>query len=426
MSDDYRQMWSDLGLDLAAHDALLGVLGKGYQDIFMNQKNRPAGMGYFDFVMSEVHGLRIKELINEKEAGRKIIGAYCVFVPEEIIKAADATCVGLCAGADFATEEVEKLLPRNTCALIKSAFGFKLGKVCPYLEATDMVVGENTCDGKKKSYEVLDTLIPNLYIMDLPQMKTSEGKALLKGEYIRFKKAVENLTGITIDEERMKKGIELVNKKRAVMHRLASLRKADPAPISGLDALLANQVFFYDDVVRFTESVNKICDEIEDRVKKGQGVFPKGAPRILISGCPMAVPNWKLPWIIETCGAVIVGEESCVGERGTRNLTDNSGTTVDAMMDAIVDRYFKVDCAIFTPNQDRLDHIIEMAKQYKADGVIHYGLQFCQPYITESIGVENKLRTKGIPAMRIDTDYSMEDAGQLKTRVEAFVEMLKR
>jgi benzoyl-CoA reductase/2-hydroxyglutaryl-CoA dehydratase subunit BcrC/BadD/HgdB len=426
MSEDYRQMWKDLGLDLAAHDALLGVLGKGYQDIFMSQKNRPAGMGYFDFVMSEVHGLRIKELIDEKKAGRKIIGTYCVFVPEEIVKAADGTMVGLCAGADFATEEVEKLLPRNTCALIKSAFGFKLGKVCPYIEATDMVVGENTCDGKKKSYEVLDTILPNLYVMDLPQMKTPEGRALLKAEYKRFKKAVEDLTGVTIDVPRLKIGIDLINKKRAAMHRLASLRKADPAPISGLDALLANQVFFYDDVVRFTDSVNKICDELETRINKGEGVFPKGAPRILISGCPMAVPNWKLPWIIESSGAVIVGEESCIGERGTRNLTDSSGTTEDALIDAIVDRYFQIDCAVFTTNESRLDHIIEMAETYKADGVIHYGLQFCQPYITESMGVEKALNSKGVPVIRIDTDYSMEDAGQLKTRVEAFVEMLKR
>ena len=150
MSEDYRSMWADLGLDLEAHDALLGVLGKAYQDIYLSQKDRPEGMGYFDFVMSEVHGLRIKELLDEKAAGRKIIGSYCVFVPEEIVLAANATLVGLCSGADFATEDVEKLLPRNTCALIKSSFGFKLGKVCPYLESADMIVGENTCDGKKK------------------------------------------------------------------------------------------------------------------------------------------------------------------------------------------------------------------------------------------------------------------------------------
>ncbi|MBU0994910.1 MAG: 2-hydroxyacyl-CoA dehydratase family protein [Proteobacteria bacterium] len=425
MSENYQSMWQNLGLDLKAHDALLEVLGKGYQDIYLAQKNRPEGMGYFDFVMSEVHGLRIKELLDEKEQGRKIVGSYCVFVPEEIVLAANATLVGLCSGADFAMEEVEKLLPRNTCALIKSSFGFKLGKVCPYLESADMIVGENTCDGKKKAYETLNTLVENLYVMDLPQVKSEKGKALLKEEYDRFKIAMEKLTSVSITADSLKQAIQTVNAKRSAIHRLSSLRKVNPVPISGLDALLANQVFFYDNPARFTESVNKICDELEKRIELKQGVVPENTPRILLSGCPMAVPNWKLPWIVETSGAVIVGEESCVGERGTRNLTDDSGQTVEEMMDAIVDRYFKVDCAIFTPNPDRLDHIAEMVETYKADGVIHYSLQFCQPYLMESMPVEKDLEGKSIPTLRIETDYSMEDVGQLKTRVEAFVEQLK-
>ena len=198
-----------------------------------------------------------------------------------------------------------------------------------------------------------------------------------------------------------------------------------PAPISGLDALLANQVYFYDDPLRFTDSVNKICDELETRIEKRFGVAPKGTPRILLSGCPMDVPNWKLPWIVESSGAVIVGEESCVGERGTRNLTDDSGSSIDKLMEAIVDRYFETDCAIFTPNPDRLNHIVKMVKDYKADGVIHYGIQFCQPYIIESMSVEKALEEMNIPCLRIETDYSMEDVEQLTTRIEAFLEILK-
>lgn len=425
MSEEYRSMWADLGLDLEAHDALLGVLGQAYQDIYLAQKNRPEGMGYFDFVMSEVHGLRIKELLDEKADGRKIIGSYCVFVPEEIALAAGATLVGLCSGADFAMEDVEKLLPRNTCALIKSSFGFKIGKVCPYLESADMIVGENTCDGKKKAYESLGHLVDNLYVMDLPQVKSENGKALLMSEYTRFKETVEQLTGVSITAESLQAGIRTVNAKRAALHRLSSLRNADPAPISGLDALLANQVFFYDNPARFTESVNKICDELEQRIEDKTGVFPQNTPRIIVSGCPQAMPNWKLPMIVEAAGAVIVGEESCVGERGTRNLTDASGETVEEMLKAIVDRYFQVDCAIFTPNPGRLDNIREMVDTYRADGVIHYGLQFCQPYLMEAIPVEKALEEKNIPCLRIETDYSMEDVSQLQTRVEAFVEQLR-
>ena len=90
--------------------------------------------------------------------------------------------------------------------------------------------------------------------MDLPQVKSEQGRALLKAEYERFKTAVEKLTGLSITAESLKQAIQTVNAKRAAIHRLSSLRKADPAPISGLDALLANQVFFYDNPARFTES----------------------------------------------------------------------------------------------------------------------------------------------------------------------------
>ena len=205
---------------------------------------------------------------------------------------------------------------------------------------------------------------------------------------------------------------------------MAALRSVDPAPISGLDALLINQIAFYDDPVRFTGAVNKVCDEMEGRIQTGDKVSPKGAPRVLLSGCPMAVPNWKLPAIIEASGGVIVGEESCVGERGVRNLVDDSATDLDGLMDAIVDRYFQIDCAIFTPNEERLQHIESMAKEYRADGVIHYALQFCTPYMIESLPVERRLHEKGIPCLRIETDYSQEDTGQLRTRTEAFLEVI--
>ncbi len=423
---DYTKMWSSLGLDLKGHDALLSVLGNAYSDIFLSQKNRPEGMKYFDFVMSEVHGLRIKELMDAKAQGRKVIGSYCVFVPEELVLAVDGVAVGLCAGAEFNFEGAETLLPRNTCSLIKAAFGFKLGKVCPYLEASDVVVGENTCDGKKKAYEVLAPLVKDLYVMDLPQTKSEMGKALLKEEYRKFIAKLEKVSGKKVTVASLKKAVEIVNAKRMAVKRLAAIRAADPAPISGLDALLVNQVFFHDDPLRFTESVNKLCDELELRVKNRTGVFPKGTTRVVVSGCPMAVPNWKVPVLIESSKAVIVGEESCVGERGTRWLTEVKGNTVDEILDSITDRYFNIDCAVFTPNPSRVDYVKEMTKKLQAQGVIHYCLQFCQPYIMESGPVEKELEKSGVPTLRLETDYSQEDTGQLKTRIEAFVECLKK
>ena len=122
---------------------------------------------------------------------------------------------------------------------------------------------------------------------------------------------------------------------------------------------------------------------------------------------------------------MIVAEESCVGERGTRNLVNDKGDTVDALIGNLVDRYLRIDCAIFTPNAERLDHIREMTARYKADGVILYGLQFCTPYLVEALGIEKELERQGIPAIRIETDYSQEDVGQLKTRIQAFIERIQ-
>ena len=422
---DYRPMWKDLGLSLEGHDQLLAVLGNAYKDIYMSQENRPKGMQYLDFVISEAHGLRIEELIETKKKGNKVVGTFCVYVPEELILAVGGTCVGLCAGAEIGIDEAEKVLPRNTCALIKSFMGFKLAGLCPYIQASDLVVGETTCDGKKKAYEILNDY-KETYVMEIPQMKTERDRTLWRGEVIQFKEKVEEISGKKITPENLREGIKIANAKRRALQRLSGLRKAIPSPISGLDALLVNQIAFYDDPLRFTKSIHALCDELEERVKGRIGVTRNGTPRILVSGSPMAVPNWKVPFIIETSGAVVVAEESCVGERSTRDLVNEEGDTLDKMIDAIVDRYFKIDCACFTPNEERTDHILDLAKEFKANGVIHYSIQFCTPYTMEAYKVEKTLQQKGIPILKIETDYGMEDMGQLKTRIEAFLEMVKR
>jgi benzoyl-CoA reductase/2-hydroxyglutaryl-CoA dehydratase subunit BcrC/BadD/HgdB len=417
-------MWEKLNLDLDAHNGLLQVLGKFYGDIYMSQQGRLKGMEYLDFVLSEVHGLRIKELQDAKEAGKKVVGTFCVFVPEEIVLAAGAIQVGLCAGAEIGKDEAEKVLPRNTCALIKSFVGFKLSRMCPFIESCDLIVGETTCDGKKKAYEIFNDYSP-VYVMEIPQMKNACDRDLWKNEVLRFKSRVEEMTGNKITAADLSGAIHLVNDRRRVLQRLNKLRAAVPTPISGRDVLLINQISFYDDPIRFNAKISELCDELEDRIKSGQGIAPEGTTRLMLSGCPMAVPNWKLPYVIESSGAVIVGEESCIGTRNTRDLVQEGGGTLEDMLDALVDRYMRIDCACFTPNTERMGNIVDMARELKVNGVIHYGLSFCQPYAIEAFKVEKALGKAGIPMLSIETDYGMEDVEQLKTRVEAFVEMTR-
>ena len=420
---DYRPMWAELGLDLERHDMLLEALGGMYSDLFLSQKNRPKSMDYFDFVMSEIHGLRVKELQDHRAAGGKVVGLYCVFVPEDLVLAAGAIPVGLCAGAQFAVPDAEEVLPRNTCPLVKSSFGFKLSRTCPYIQASDLVVGETTCDGKKKMYEILAEYHPT-YVMEVPQKKSPLGRDLFLEEVRGLKAKLEAETGNAITAARLAQATGLIDGKRRALQRLQSLRKARPAPISGLDALLITQIAFYDDVVRFTEKVNALCDELDERVAKGEGVAPAAAQRVLISGSPMAIPNWKLHQLLEESGAVVVGEESCTGTRYFNYLTPANDGTVDGQLAAIADRQLETNCACFTPNDERLDDIVALARGWDADGVVHYDLQFCHTFANEAVKVERRLAEEKIPLLRIETDYSDEDVGQLRTRIDAFLEMI--
>jgi benzoyl-CoA reductase/2-hydroxyglutaryl-CoA dehydratase subunit BcrC/BadD/HgdB len=354
-----------------------------------------------------------------------VVATYCVFVPEELVWAAGVIPVGLCAGTQFSVPMAETVLPRNTCALIKSSFGFKLGRVCPYVQVSHLIVGETTCDGKKKMFEILNQY-QLVYVMEVPNKKTERSRNLWHGEVLAFRDVIEKLTGNKITAENLAQAIELVNQRRLALQRLYNLRKVRPVPISGKDALLATQVSFYDDAKRDTQMLTALCDELDKRVAANQGGAPANAPRILISGSPMAIPNWKLHHLIESSGAVVVCEESCTGTRFFSELVKPTQQNLDEQLKAIADRYMNIHCACFTPNDERFDDVIRLAKEYQVEGVVHYNLQFCHTYANEAITMEKRLEDAGIPMLKIETDYSDEDAGQLKTRIEAFLEMIKK
>ena len=150
----------------------------------------------------------------------------------------------------------------------------------------------------------------------------------------------------------------------------------------------------------------------------------EGTKRLLLTGTPLAVPNRKLHNIIETSGAVVVCEEMCTGTRYFENLVDETKTTIDEQIDALANRYMGINCACFTPNTGRIDDIIRLAKEYKVDGVIDVNLKFCSLYDIEGYTVERALKEAGIPVMGIETDYTDNDAEQLRTRIGAFIEMI--
>lgn len=420
---DYRKMWESLGMDLETHDQLCEVLPQAFGDVFLSQENRPEAMDYYNFVIAEIHGVRPQELIKAQEEGKKVFGTFCVYVPDELIFAANAIATGLCGGSQFWVPGGEKVLPTNTCPLIKASVGARLDRTCPFFRIADMYIGETTCDGKKKAWEILREDVP-VHVMDLPQMKREKDIKAWAEEIKELKKVIEEFTGNKVTAESLSESIKLINNKRKALSRLYECRKADKVPISGRDALVISQIAFYDDPVRFTQMTNKLCDELEQRIKDGVSVVKEGTKRILLTGTPLAVPNWKLHNIIETSGAVVVCEEMCTGTRYFKNLVDETKTTIDEQIDALANRYMGINCACFTPNTGRIDDIIRLAKEYKVDGVIDVNLKFCSLYDVEGYTVERALKKACIPAMGIETDYTDNDAEQLRTRIGAFIEMI--
>lgn len=420
---DYREMWKSLNMDLETHDLLCEVLPVAYTDVYLSQENRPENMSYYDFVVSEIHGVRPAELIEAQKNGKKVFGTFCIFVPDEIIFGADAIATGLCGGSQFWVPGGEKVLPTNTCPLIKASVGARLDRTCPFFRIADMYIGETTCDGKKKAWEILSEDVP-MYVMDLPQMKRRKDYKAWAEEIVALKDKVEEFTGNKVDSESLKASIKLINDKRRAMARLSEFRKNKNIPISGKDCLLISQIAFYDDPTRFTNMTNALCDELDKRVEENFSVFPIGTKRILISGTPLAIPNWKLHNIVETSGGAVVCEEMCTGTRYFENLVDESKDNLNDQIDALAERYMGINCACFTPNNARVDDIIRLCKEYNVDGVIDVNLKFCNLYDTEGFMVERALKEAGIPVLGIETDYTDSDVQQLRTRIGAFIEML--
>lgn len=417
---DYKKMWENLNMDIEKHDILCAALPEQFGDTYLTQENRPEAMNYFNYVVAEIHGARIMELEKYKKEGGSVVGTFCVFVPDEVILATKAIGVGLCSGSQFWIEDGEKVLPRNICPLVKAFAGAKIGLTCPYFQSCDMIVGETTCDAKKKAWEIMDEYMP-VHVMELPQMKREKNIKEWEDEIKIFINRMEELTGNKVTVESLKKGIDVCNRKRRALKRLYDLRKNIPSPISGLDALLVSQVAFSDDPERFIEKTEELCDELEERVKE---LKPNGKKRIMVTGTPMALPNWKLHSIVEGLNAEIVVEETCTGTRYFENEVSIEGDTIDELVRNMAERYMDINCACFTPNEGRTEDIVKYAEEYNIDGVIYYNLSFCHTYAIEYEKIEKVLKEKDIPLLKIETDYSEEDTGQIKTRVEAFLEMI--
>jgi len=380
----------------------------------------PTSLSSLDY-FRDSYEVRLAQLNEKRRKGTKIVGTFCLFVPDEIIFAAGADRIVLCGGRTDTIHLAEQYLPRNICPLIKSSFGAIVDACCggnlscPHIQLVDVVVAEATCDGKKKMYEILPEYVPT-YVLDLPQKpESSEAIDYFLAELRKFGGFMEKLTGNVLTDEVLKREIQSSNETRKLLRRLFDLRKLDPPPILGSEILSVMQKQFFLAPDQFRQGISRLCEELENVIPE-----PRSGRRIMISGCPMAAGNTKMSDIIEQKGGVTVVEESCTGTRSFWDLVDENRNP----WDALAERYLEIPCACMTPNDRRVARIVDLAKQYNVDGVVYYTLQFCHAYNIERLRVQQALKKEKIPMLAIESDYGDSDIEQIGVRIDAFLEMI--
>lgn len=356
----------------------------------------------------------------EKDKGRKVVGTFCTYTPRELIYAADAMSVSLCSTSDETVPDAEKVLPKNLCPLVKSSYGFAITDKCPYMYFSDMIIGETTCDAKKKMYELLGE-IKDTYVMQLPHSKNNFSMSLWKNELIELVKKLEEKFDVKITEDKIKDAIKLCNEERKAIKEFLNLAKLNPSPIKGSDmheALYSSNFKF--DRKLYINEIKSLTNSLKEKYDSGETPFKKGTPRILITGCPTGGLVDKIVKQLEEAGSSVVCFENCVGTKNFEMLVDENKEPIDA----IAERYLNIPCSIMTPNDGRMDRIKEYIKDYSVDGVVDVTLTACHTYAIETEKVRRAVEGCGKSYLAIETNYSNSDAGQLKTRLEAFVEML--
>ena len=362
--------------------------------------------------------LKVKEI---KDNGGKVAGVFCTFTPLELLDAAGFTPVSLCGMSAETIPAAEAHLPKNLCPLIKSSYGFAVSDKCPYTYFSDIIVGETTCDGKKKMYELLNDIRPT-YVLHLPQGELESSIYEWTNEIRRFKEYIESTFVITITDEALRTAARLRNEERAARLTLMELQKSKPPMVRGLDMYktLEGAGFMFETCGRIAH-LESLKADIENAYANGARPVDASAKRILITGCPIGGILEKTVKAIEEHGGAVVCFENCSGIKAAYQMVD---TQADDILKAIAQRYLGIGCAVMTPNSIRLSNIEKLIAEYDVDGVVELDLQSCTPYTVEAYTLRKLMERLSVPYIAIETDYSQSDSGQLLTRLEAFLEML--
>jgi|WetSurMetagenome_2_1015567.scaffolds.fasta_scaffold00023_74 benzoyl-CoA reductase/2-hydroxyglutaryl-CoA dehydratase subunit BcrC/BadD/HgdB len=362
----------------------------------------------------------LAHLQSKREKNARLVGIYCGYAPVELIHALGLVPATLCAFANSTIEAAEAVLPANLCPLIKSSYGFIIKDTCPFFAISEAVIAETTCDGKKKMFELISQYRP-MHVMDLPQLpdepEAIESWTVMIGKLKGFLEKTFNCSASDADIER---AIKDANEKTRKMNLVFDYLALDNPGVGWKEMY---DLFFLAQSATAAEMApvfDDVLAKLEKRKQDGYSHGAKNAPRLLVTGCPIGGDAAKVFTIIEETGGAIVAFDACTGMKPYMQfIEEGTGNPLRAL----AERYLKVPCSCMSPNNMRLSDMDRLVKRFRPDAVIDVVLQACHSYNVESHKIGKHVQeVHGLPFLKIVTDYSQSDMGQISTRVEALLE----
>lgn len=367
-----------------------------------------------EFDMNRLAQLSQEEIAGWKSKNKKVIGYTCLYVPEEIIYAADMLPIRVLGGINGSSKG-ETVLQVNICSFIRSCLGEALEGRYHFL---DGLITSRTCGQMRKLHDVWQLYVetPFIYMIDHPHRLTEFTNIYYRKELEKFIAKLEEFGKVKISPEALTGAIKLCNENRALLKEVYQWRdKGKGSKIWGHEVAQVVRASMILPKEKSTSLTKRLLDEL----KKRPSITPDGKPRILLTGSVLDNPAFIKA--VEDAGAVVVADDLCMG---SRYFWDQVKLDEDPLA-ALVSCYLeKIPCPFIHPREKRFQHIINLAQDFQVDGVIIFIIKFCDNFVYDSPDCIDMLKRHNIPALEIEIEHSTVSIGQVKTRVQAFLEML--
>ncbi|MBI5118692.1 2-hydroxyacyl-CoA dehydratase [Candidatus Poribacteria bacterium] len=347
-----------------------------------------------------------------RREGGKIVGYFCSYVPEELIHAVGALPVRIRATGSADTSDGDAYLSAYNCTFTRHALDQILKGKFDFL---DGIVALNSCDHIRRLFDIIAQKAPRpfMQLLNVPHTTTDGTCQWYLNEISRLKQALEKHFGVEITDEKLRGSIRLCNETRSLLKRIHETRKKPDPPLTGAEMLGITVAATAMPKEQFNAMLSRLLGELESRVHPD-----KYRARIMLVAGLLDDPEFLK--IIEGQGALIVAESLCFGSRWFWNPADESLPP----MEALADRYMNhPPCPrMIDGHERRFAFIREMMEAYSADGIICERLKFCDLWAGESTLLRWTAREAGIPLLALEKEYTSGGLGQLRTRVQSFIE----